>query len=162
MDEQELIAHEPLGLDGHQRIFADQTMEPLLYIHLQAKFLGRAGGDLDIFHFARIHAIHSYFRAFGKAIHILEIGVENDVTVKRFVLIADQKESSAEEHDGGGNENPTITLWFFMRLALRYELLQPVVVRLIQFLRCAEGQEPALDPKRRTCRRSCAPHEYRG
>jgi hypothetical protein len=98
-------AHESLGLDGHERIFADQSTEPLLYIHLQAKFLGRAGGDLDAFQFAGIHSIHSYFGAFGYAVHVLEIGVKNDVTTKSFVFIADQKESNTEEHDGGGNEN---------------------------------------------------------
>src|SRR5271168_3125710 len=40
---------------------------------------------------------------------------------------------------------PTITLWFFMRLAaLRYELLQPVVIPAVEFLRRAERQKPAL------------------
>ncbi len=80
-------------------------MEPILYIHLQAEFLCRACGDLDIYQFARIHAIHSDCRPLGKAIHTLEIGVENDVPVKRFVLIANQKEAGAEQHDGGCNEN---------------------------------------------------------
>jgi hypothetical protein len=35
----------------------------------------------------------------------LEIGIEDDVTVKRPVLIANQKEAGAEQHDGDGNEN---------------------------------------------------------
>jgi hypothetical protein len=106
MDEQEFIPYQALGLNRHQRIFADQTTESILYIHLQAEFLCRACGDLDIYQFARIHAIHPDCRPVGKAIHILETGVENDVTVKRFVLIANQKEAGAKQHDGGGNEDP--------------------------------------------------------
>ena len=81
-------------------------MQSILYVQLQAEFLGRAAGDLDIYHLARIHAIHSDCRPLGKAIHTLKIGVENDVTVKRSVLIANQKEAGAEQHDGDGNENP--------------------------------------------------------
>src|ERR1700685_721340 len=39
---------------------------------------------------------------------------------------------------------PTTTLWVFMRLALRYELLHPFVIPAVQFFRRAECQEPAL------------------
>ena len=67
--------------------------------------MGRAGGDLDGFQFAGINAVHAYCGAFGYAVHVLEIGVKNDVTTKSFVLIADEKESSTEQYDGGGNEN---------------------------------------------------------
>ena len=35
----------------------------------------------------------------------MEIGIENDVTMKGFVLVANQKEGSPKEHDRGRNEN---------------------------------------------------------
>src|ERR1700733_15233502 len=81
-------------------------MESILDIQLEAEFFWRARGDLDIFPLASIHAIHSDCRPLGKAIHTLEIGIEDDVTVKRPVLIANQKEAGAEQRNGDGNENP--------------------------------------------------------
>ena len=39
-----LIPHDSFGLDGDQRIFADQAMEPIVYIHFQAELLAGPEG----------------------------------------------------------------------------------------------------------------------
>jgi hypothetical protein len=80
-------------------------MERILYIHLQAEFLGRAGRNLDTFNFTGIHAIDSYFCPLRDAVDVMHIGVENKVTMKGFVLVANQKEGRPEERDRGSNEN---------------------------------------------------------